>query len=174
MIDACEQKTTATGKTYKKLELTDGMGKVVEASAWLNLETKEWFDSLKVGEEVSGDIKVKGQYTNLYPPYDPSKKRGNAPISRASVKDDVSASHMISDAMTRKEASIKKFVDKKEQGMIYFASLREAGNYMTVMSPRLTNIYKDSTVAEFEEDYHTEFWKQQRRFYKEIVEDAQR
>src|SRR3990167_2327384 len=54
--------------------------------------------------------------------YKPPRNAPDAPISRASVKDDVSASHQISDAMSRKEAGIKKFTDKKEQGMIYFSA----------------------------------------------------
>ena len=78
----------------------------------------------------------------------------------------------IGEAMDRKENSIKKFVDQKERGMIYFASLRSAGEFMTVM---YENYKADSDLGDLnEEAYHAKFWEQQKRFYQEIMEDPQR
>src|SRR3990167_6396673 len=151
LIEKSTLKTTPKGKTLKEIELTDGLGKAISTTAWLNpSENDEWFNSIKEGDEVGGIITKAGYFASTMP----SKTRTNAPRSYGSVKDDVSASHMISDAMTRKENSIKSFVDKKEQGMIYFASLREAGNYMISMTGVVS--------ALDEEGYHKEFWKQHR------------
>ncbi len=88
--------------------------------------------------------------------------------STADVRDDVSRTG-IQEAMSRKEASINKFVDKKEQGMIYFAALRSAGEFMTVMIDR-----NENPEPMTPDDYHELFWKEQRRFMKEITEDPQR
>ena len=90
----------------------------------------------------------------------------NAPAPQYATKPPNTRESAIGDAMTRKEESINKNIDRKEQGMIFMSSVREAGNWM---------LYAMSLNQGLNEDQlKEEFWKQQKYFYEQIKESPQR
>jgi hypothetical protein len=147
-IEFVEVGKTTTGKTKATLTLKDEKGEVHDhVTAWGDFPK---FEELMMGRTVEGNIatKVNGQYTNktLYPP----RTEQSAPIRRQPSG--------IVKAMEKKEASIAKFQDSKQERIERSAAIRDA----TILTQALVS--KLDTVS-FEE--MEEIWKKWHKFIKD-------
>lgn len=141
---------------WKAVELTDSDGKALTASVWPNA----FADYVKVieGAEVSGKIRSKGQYNNLVDEQDRPKSNSFASNPRSRASD-------IKEAVLQKEASIERHVAKKEEGMIYFSSIREAGQFMMYAQ----NAFDSDRFKKMKtQELYDEFWVWQKNFKRDI------
>lgn len=115
-ITAIETKTTSTGKTMKKATIVDEGGvETTDVAIWDSFPN---FANLEVGSEVASELEIKqnGNYTN---------KSLKTPANRTTGAY-TRSSGAITKAMEKKEASIEKFQDNKEEGIKISATMRDA------------------------------------------------
>lgn len=113
-ITKIDRKVTSSGKSMASVSLESLQGaKIENVAIW---DSFPRFPDLTIGTEVEGDIveKQNGQYVNrsLYAPKQPTGRTGG----NSGVKV----------AMERKEASIAKFQDKKEESIALSGAQRDA------------------------------------------------
>ena len=114
-IDWMETKETSTGKKLHKANLTDENGNKLDS---VTLWASEWPDVMN-GHVVEGTYEEKqnGQYLNktLYAPKTPKTAQGGA--YRAKV---------VEEAQIRKEGSINRTLDRKEESIKMSSAQRDA------------------------------------------------
>lgn len=131
-VEWIENKTGKSGKPYQAMTLKDETGAMFE-----NVTT---FDSLSLAGDYEGEIIQNGQYLNfkmkMANPYPKPAGRG------------------IDKAMERKEASITKFADRKEESIALMSSQRDAVLIVTTLYPELASYEEPHKTREIEAKYH--------------------
>lgn len=111
-----EKKTTSTGKEKIDATLDDGKRQIDHVTIWSDFPN---FAEIKTGHEVEGDLVTKqnGQYTNntLYP----VKPVNSSPRSNSGF---TGGTNM----MNKKQESIRESQERKEEGIMTSASMRDA------------------------------------------------
>lgn len=120
-IEWLEKKTTSTGKAYYSVTLSYGEnGETQSASIWSDFPN---FANLMPGQAVTGELKKNDKgYWNLYPP------RTAKTTSSGAYKQ-----KMMEDTMKRKEDSIERFQDSKEESIKLASAQRDAVLIVTTM-----------------------------------------
>lgn len=132
-IEWMEKKTTSTGKEKADCSLKAGTETVENVTIWADFPD---FANLMPGSTVKGTLtpaKDPRYGPTLYPPKSPKQAAG------ANFKQ-----KMIDDTMTRKEGSIEKFQNSKEENIKLSAAERDA-----VMI--VTTFYKDRFTTDLDE-----------------------
>lgn len=131
-VEWIEEKTSAKGTKYRVCSFTDETGKRYD-----NVST---FDVVELSQTYDGDIVTNGQYTNFKLAKEPKK------FDRSTT---------IAVAQERKEQSIIKLQDRKEESIAYFNSCNLAIQTIGQYDPA-----KWESVKHYENDF--EYW---RNFY---------
>lgn len=131
-VEWCENKTGKSGKVYQVMTLKDESGAYFE-----NVSS---FDDLKLAGDYEGEIIQNGQYLNF-------KLKATNPYPKP-------AGRGIAQAMERKEASITKFADRKEESIALMSSQRDAVMIVTSLYPELASYEEPHKTREIEAKYH--------------------
>jgi len=109
-----ENKTAKTGRPYKKLSVEDEKGEKVDVNIF---STFPDFANVIPGSEIMGTLKQDGQYWNITPDGVATTRGGASGAFKQKL---------IEDTMTRKESSIEKSQDRKEDSIRLMAAQRDA------------------------------------------------
>ena len=123
-IHEVEEVQTSSGKDYKRATIESDKGEVIDVSVWPDFSK---YAEVIVGGQVEGEIRIKGKYKNLI---DGFKPPANYPRTKPAI----------TQAMERKETSIKTFQASKEDSIKMASSSRDAVLMITTLIPFL---YKD-------------------------------
>jgi len=129
-IQVVEEVEAKTGKAYKRATITDEQGITSEVSVWPDFPE---YDKVIEGSEVSGQIRVKGQYKNLVS----LEARSFKPKSD------------IQQAVAHKENMIKKATDRKELSMRHFAARRTADTFFGMGWLNMNESEKEKAFSQY-------------------------
>lgn len=111
-IEFIERKTTSTGKEMAKLNLVSEEGELIQGvTIWSDFPN---FKDFKLNDYIEGDYKDTGQWKNLYPPK-PAPKAGGG-----------FKSAQVEKLMDKKDESISKHTDRKEEGIMVSSTMRDS------------------------------------------------
>jgi hypothetical protein len=141
-IDWMEIKPTSTGKTKADTTLRDEQGNVINrVTIWGDFPN---FVNIRPGEKVRGKIEEKGQYKSLKPEMTQGWGGTYKPKGTGIVA-----------AMEKKEASIEKFQDKKQESIERSATFRDA----TLLATAYISKYTGTVTTQNIEEAWTHFYE---------------
>jgi hypothetical protein len=121
-IDWVERKTSAKGTNYSVMTLTDEEGKRHDKVSIFDVS-----DEIQAGRDIKGDIVQKGDYFNFI----------KAPTEGVMGARPAYAGG-VAKSMARKEESIERFQNSKEEGIKISGTARDATMIVTTFYPELS------------------------------------